>query len=177
MEGLIFSNTESILRVVFSAPLLYLFLIFITNLMGKRTTGQMNNFDWALTVGMGALLATPLTTKEISVLDGITGIVMYMLLQYIATKLAVHYEFARKAIKLTPSLLLYQGEFMETIMKKERVMAEEVYAAIRAEGYDSKACIHAVVLETDGRLSVITKNEEGEESDALRGVYGWEQVQ
>ena len=102
---------------------------------------------------------------------------MYMLLQYLATKLAVRYEFAKKAIKLTPSLLLYQGEFVEPIMKKERIMPEEIYAAIRAEGYDSKANVHAVVLETDGRLSVITKNEDGRESDALHGVQGWEQVQ
>ncbi len=177
MEGVLFSNTNSILRVVLSAPLLYLVLIFFTNVMGKRTTGQMNNFDWAMTVAMGALLATPLTTKDISVADGTTGIIMFMLLQYLTTKASFHYKKIRKVVKLTPSLLLYKGNFVQEIMEKERVMKEEVYAAIRGEGHYTKASVYAVVLETDGKLSVITKDEENGDSDALHGVDGWEAAQ
>jgi len=63
---------------------------------------------------------------------------------------------------LIPQLLLFEGEFIEGNMKKERILKPEVYAAIRQSGLESVNRIYAVVLETNSKISVIP-NENSEE--------------
>ena len=61
----------------------------------------------------------------------------------------------RSLIKSEPSLLLHRGRYLEGAMKAERITREEILAALRASGAADVSRIAAVVLETDGTLSVI----------------------
>lgn len=78
----------------------------------------------------------------------------------------------QKLIKSEPALLLYQGQFQQKMLKKERVTEGEIFAAVRANGSASIENIEAVVLETDGTFSVIPKVK-GDSVSALRGVRGF----
>ena len=60
-------------------------------------------------------------------------------------------------IKAEPTLLLHRGAFLEGAMQAERITREEILAALRASGAAEPAGIAAVVLETDGSLSVIAQ--------------------
>jgi uncharacterized membrane protein YcaP (DUF421 family) len=71
------------------------------------------------------------------------------------TWLSVRYTGIQSIVKANPTLLLYQGEFREQVMKQERVPESEVRAALRAPGIASIEGVGAVVLETDGRFSII----------------------
>ncbi|MGB7521539.1 MAG: YetF domain-containing protein [Spirulinaceae cyanobacterium] len=86
--------------------------------------------------------------------------------------LSVHSDKFQAAIKSTPALLLYQGQFQEHSLRKERVTKEEVKAAIRNSGVGAVEDIEAVVLETDGSFSVIKKLN-GKSASALVDVKGY----
>jgi uncharacterized membrane protein YcaP (DUF421 family) len=68
------------------------------------------------------------------------------------------------AIKAEPTLLVHRGRLLPAAMRAERITREEILAAMRASGAPDAEKIAAVVLETDGSLSVVP---EAHDSGAL----------
>ena len=76
-------------------------------------------------------------------------------------------RFAR-IIRSSPKLLVYKGSFLENEMKDNRITRQEIMQAIRSSGEGKFRDIDAVVLETDGTLSIISQVEE---STVLESVH------
>lgn len=172
MENIFFVSWDSILRVVAITPMIYLLVIFYIRVIGKRSTSQMNNFDWIVTVAMGSIVASTIILKNVSFLDGAISVLLMLVLQYGITKLMVYSSSLRKLVRSNPTLLLYEGKFIKENMKSERVLEAEVFAEIREKGLKNKNQVHAVVLETDARISVIPKSDNDEKCFSLANVSG-----
>jgi len=65
MDMLFFDNIEKLLRIVLTAVLVYILIVVTTKVSGKRSTSQLNNFDWIVTVMIGSLGASTILLKEI----------------------------------------------------------------------------------------------------------------
>lgn len=131
-------------------------------ILGKRSTSELNNFDWIVTVSVGSIVASTIILKDISIIKGAFSVLILMILQFFVTKFMYKSETYRKIVKSTPQLLLFESKFIEGNMKKERILKSEVYAAIRQEGLKSVKQIYAFVLETNSKISVFL-NENSEE--------------
>lgn len=171
MDKLVFDSADNLLRIVISAPILYFLVILYIRIIGKRTTSQMNSFDWIVTVAMGSLFASTIILKDISLIEGAVLILILIGLQFFLTKLIVHSSQLRKIIRSTPQLLVYNGCFLENNMASERIVENEVLSAIRHRGIQNIDEVHAVVLETDATFSVIKKVEDNA-SYTLADVQG-----
>lgn len=161
MEQYLFDSWTSFFRTLGVGLLSYLILILQLRLSGKRTLSKMNAFDFVVTIALGSTLATMLLSKDVPLADGATAFALLILLQYIITWLSVRSEKIQHLIKAQPALLLYKGQFMEKDMQRERITKEEILAAIRSQGIGNVEKVDAVVLETQGNLSVIQTIEEG----------------
>ncbi|MER2998005.1 DUF421 domain-containing protein [Pontibacter populi] len=161
MEQYLFDSWTSFFRTLGVGLLSYLILILQLRLSGKRTLSKMNAFDFVVTIALGSTLATMLLSKDVPLADGATAFALLILLQYIITWLSVRSEKIQHLIKAQPALLLYKGQFMEKDMQRERITKEEILAAIRSQGIGNVDKVDAVVLETQGNLSVIQTIEEG----------------
>ena len=171
MDKLFSIDIGNLLNIALSAPIIYLLVVLYIRVIGKRSTSQMNSFDWIVTVGMGSLVASTIILKAISLIEGAFAILLLMFLQFIITKLMVHFSLLRKVIRSTPQLLVYNGEFLEKNMAKERIVKTEILSAIRSKGVQNINEIHAIVLETDATFSVIKKTEDNS-SYTLANVQG-----
>lgn len=172
MEKLFDCDLYDILRILSTAPIIYVLLILYIRVLGKRSTSEFNNFDWIVTVATGSIVASTVIVKDISIAEGGLSILILMLLQFIVTKLMYGNEKIREIIKSTPQLLLFEGEFIEENMKKERTLKPEVYAAIRQRGLKSVKQIYAIVLETNSKISVIPNENSEEIGFSLSDVQG-----
>ncbi|MDQ6761078.1 MAG: DUF421 domain-containing protein [Bacteroidota bacterium] len=159
MGKLFYDDYQNLLRIIISAPIIYILIIANIKLMGKRTTSQMNSFDWIVTVAMGSIVAGVVTERGVSILNGAVAVFTLMGLQYIITKLMLYSPFVKRLVRSTPKLLVFRGKFIEHNMKEERMLKSEVYSAIRESGLPGITEVYAVVLETDASLSVIGKSE------------------
>lgn len=172
MEKLFYDNTQSLLRIIISAPLIYFLVIVYIKLMGKRTTSQLNSFDWLVTVAMGSVVASVVMQKDTPILNAAFAIFILMGLQFLLTKLMFRFPFWKKLVRSTPRLLLFEGEYILSNMKKERIVKSEILAAVREKGMADLRDVYAVVIETDASLSVIKKNESSSHS-TLEDVAGF----
>ena len=162
MDQLFYTDSDNLLRIACTVPIVYLMAIFYIRIAGKRATSQMNNFDWIVTVAMGTIVATTIALKNVSIADGALSIGLLLALQYILTKQVHRHKWLRMIIKSSPQLLLYKGEFLEDNMHRERMVEAEVNAAIRHNGLKSIKQVYAVVLETDASLSIIPISEDND---------------
>lgn len=150
-----FENWYGLLRVAVVAPLAYLGLIVLLRASGKRTLAKLNAFDLIVTVALGSTLASIITSKSIPLIEGLTALLVLILLQYVVAWLSVRSERVSQLVKSEPTLLLRDGRFLPEALKKQRVTSDEVLAALRSSGVDNPNGAAAVILETDGSLSVI----------------------
>ena len=170
MNDLLFAGWSHIGRTALLGLMAYVLLIVFLRVSGKRTLAKMNAFDLVVTVALGSCLATILLSKQVSLAQGMTAFATLILLQYLIAWTSVHSRLVRRLAKSEPTLLLCRGRFLSEAMGRERVTEEEIRAAIRSAGLSAVEAVEAVVLETDGSLSVLPPS--AGEATALIGVDG-----
>lgn len=170
---MLFDSWAEIGRVLAIGVLAYGGLVFLLRISGKRTLSKMNAFDLIVTVALGSTLATVLLSKDVALAEGLTAFALLIFLQYAITWTSVRSKRAQRMVKAQPCLLAWRGALLDDALRRERVAAEEILAAIRAEGMASVRSVDAVVLETDGSFTVIPAPL-GDDTGALEPVIGVE---
>lgn len=164
-----FNDWYGIVRTLVSGTLAYLALLFVLRMSGKRTLSKMNAFDLIVTVALGSTLATVILSRDIALVEGITALALLVALQYVITWASVRSRAVEKWVKADPTMLFYEGRFLDSALRRERVTETEVLAAVRNQGLPNMDRVGAVVLETDGSLNVLQRGQH-ESMDTLRGV-------
>jgi uncharacterized membrane protein YcaP (DUF421 family) len=152
-----FDGWNSIINTLIIGVFAYIAIVFFLRVSGKRTLSKWNAFDFIVTVALGSSLATALLSKQTTLFQGITGFMVLILMQFIATWLAVRSRRIRHLIKSKPALLFHDGNYLDENLKKERVTKSEIRAAIREKGISDMENVFMVILETDGTFSIINE--------------------
>ena len=152
---MLFDSWAGLGRVLLVGTLAYVALVLLLRASGKRTLSKLNAFDLVVTVALGSTLATVLLTKSVALAEGVLAFGLLVFLQYAVASLSARSPKFQRLIKAEPTLLLHRGRFLEGAMQVERITREEILAALRASGAAEVGGIAAVVLETDGTLSVV----------------------
>ena len=152
---ILFNSWADIGRVLLVGPLAYLTLLLMLRASGKRTLSKLNAFDFIVTVALGSVLASTLLSKDVALAESVAALAVLIFGQFIITYLSVRSKRFRELVKGGPTLLYHKQHFLESSLKRARVTKEEIRAAVRASGQGSLEQVGAVVLETDGSLSVV----------------------
>jgi uncharacterized membrane protein YcaP (DUF421 family) len=174
--NIFFDSWDSVVRVIITLIVTYPALIVLLRIYGKRSLAKLNMFDFIITVALGSSLASVIISKDITVTDGIVILGMLLTAQYIVTKLSLKWEITERFIKSDPTIVFYDGEFVDDGMNFARVSKAEVLYAIRKQGIACLTAVHAVVLENNGELSVL-QGSDNITRPTLRTVHNYEHVQ
>jgi uncharacterized membrane protein YcaP (DUF421 family) len=155
MENAFFSGWTGLLRILVVGTLAYGLLVLFLRVSGKRTLSKMNAFDLVVTVALGSTLATVLLQQSVPLANGALGFALLIGLQFVVTWTSVRVGWVRKAVTGEPQLLAHHGSLLPAALRDARVTEDEVHAAVRAAGLATVAEAGAVVLETDGSISVV----------------------
>ncbi len=167
-----FQGWEGVVRTVVVGLLAYLGMVWFLRISGKRTLAKLNAFDLVVTVALGSILAAILLQKSVALAEGITAMALLIGLQYLVTATSVRWEAFARGVRSSPSLLVRNGEFCTDAMRRERVTEREVLSAVRASGVSGVEAAAAVVLESDGTISVIQGEEGGSGKSTPRSADG-----
>jgi uncharacterized membrane protein YcaP (DUF421 family) len=170
-----FQSWSSLLRIAVVGALAYVGLVALLRISGNRTLAKLNAFDLVVTVALGSTLATVLLNSSVALADGVFAFALLIGLQYVVAWASVRSDRISATVKSTPVLLLHRGRLLERTLLAARVTPAEVRAAIRNGGYAGAEDIAAVVLETDGSLTVIPEAHATATSSALKDVRSREE--
>lgn len=166
--GIFFNSWSGLGRVLVLGVLGYISLVLLLRISGNRTLSKLNAFDFIITIALGSTFGSLILNKSIALAEGIVAFAVLIGLQYVVAWLAVRSDIVKKAIKNEPALLYYNGEYLKDAMDRSRVVKGEIEQSVRNQGYASLKNVEAVVIETDGSFSIISKSEKkGREPDIV----------
>jgi uncharacterized membrane protein YcaP (DUF421 family) len=166
-----FDAWSELWRIVTVGAAAYVTVVLVLRLSGKRTLAKLNAFDFVVTVALGSTLATILLNADVSWSEGAAALVLLVVLQFAISRVSAWLPRGRSVVNARPTLLLRDGSAIKTALADQRVTEAELCQAVRSSGYGSLTQIAAVVLESDGTLSVIPATQVGDWS-AFDGVDG-----
>ena len=164
MDRIFFDTWESLMRTAIIGVAAYLGLVLMLRLVGNRTLSQLNAFDLVVTVALGSTLATVILNKDVPLAEGLLALFLLVLLQLLISKLSLNTQVVRKIIKTEPRLIFFKGRYLKNALEKCRVTEDEILQVIRSEGIGSMKEVDAIVLESNGKFSVIRNVNEKEGS-------------
>ncbi len=108
----LFDGWEGILKILIAAPIMYISVVGAIRIIGKRSTSQMNNFDWIVTVAIGSLTASGIILDIVSVSEALAAIACLLAAQYVLTQILMRSKVVAQLIKASPALLVNNGQFV-----------------------------------------------------------------
>lgn len=138
---------------------IYMAVILLTRIFGKRSFSKMSSFDFAMTVAVGSIIATTILSSSVKLIDGLVGLLAVYLLQ-IGIALARRNKYVKKIVDNTPLLLMDGEQILEDNMRKARVSEGDLRSKLRESNVTQLHQIKAVVFETTGNISVLHRDDD-----------------
>ena len=143
-----------------SALGVYLGLMFYTRLMGLRSFSKLSSHDFAMTVGVGSILASTVLSKDPSLLQGLTAMACLFIFQAIISMLRRKVKPIKKLVDNRAIILMAHGEYIFANLKEANLAKSDVQEVLRKNGLKNPSQVFAVVMETTGDMSVIKQDDQ-----------------
>jgi uncharacterized membrane protein YcaP (DUF421 family) len=144
---------DLILRTVF----IFILILIVTRAVGRRELSSMEPFDLILLVVMGDLVQQGVTQSDYS-LTGTTIVIGTLSVLVVFTAwLSYRFKRLRPVLEGDPTLLISDGQVLERNLKRERMTLDEVVAEARQSSIGSLDDVRYAVLETNGKISFVTR--------------------
>ena len=155
MEKYFETSAASILAICLSAIGVYLAVVVLTNIAGKRSFSKMSSFDFAMTISIGAIMATTILSPTVTFFQGITGLAAIFVLELLSNFLREKYKLYRKAVDNQPLLLMDGSIILKENLEKARLTEGDLRAHLRRANILRLSQVRAVVFENTGEISVL----------------------
>lgn len=143
----------------FRSILIYIFVLAVMRLMGKREIGQLQPFELAIAIMIADLASIPMTDPGIPISNGIVSILGLLVMHLIISIINMKSINAREIICGRPTILIYRGKIDEKALKKERFTINELEERLRGNNIVNLGDVEYAILETSGQVTVIQKPE------------------
>lgn len=147
------------------AVIVYVFLIVILRLTGKRQVGQLAPFDLVLLLVLSNAVQNSMNGGDNSVIAGLISATTLVAVNYLAGLLTFRSRRLEQIIEGRPIVLIHNGQLYEDVMARAQLTHHELNSALRQAGCDCVAEVHYAILENNGSISVTarrkTDNAEG----------------
>ena len=143
----------------FRSIVLYIIVLIVMRLMGKREISQMQPFELAISIMIADLASIPMTEIGIPIFNGIVPILGLLVMHLLISVINIKSVNLRKFICGKPSILIYRGKIDEKVLKKERFTINELQERLRRNNIFNLGDVEYAILETSGEVTVIQKPE------------------
>lgn len=144
--------------IVIRATVAFLFILFLTRIVGRRELSTLEPFDLILLVTIGDLVQQGVTQNDFSVTGMILAVGTIGLLTVAFSYLPWRFQVLRPVLEGAPVILVEDGNVVEKQLKRHRLTHEEIAAAARIQNIPSLDHVRWGVIETNGQISFIKKS-------------------
>ena len=154
--------------VLIRTAFLYFLVILVMRLMGKRQIGELQPYEFVITIMISDLAALPMQDTRLPLILGIIPIVTLLFIKTVLTQLHLKSQFTRKILEGEPCILVCKGKINYQALKKQQINLDELMEELRLAGYFDLNEIQYAILENNGQLSFLTSqsSSSGSSTDA-----------
>jgi uncharacterized membrane protein YcaP (DUF421 family) len=141
--------------LVIRAVVLYVFVIVLMRVVGRRELSSLSPVDLVLLIVLGDAMQQGLTQDDYSVTGTVTVLTSIAVLQVVTSYLGYRSKRVKKLLEGEPIVLIEDGRLIERNLKRERLRPEDVAEEMRIEGIGSFAEVRWGILESNGKFSFV----------------------
>lgn len=133
----------------------YLVLVALLRLFGKRELGQMAPFDLVVVLLISNAVQNAMVGPDTSLTGGLLAALVLLSVNWAVNRLALRSARVQRLISGQPVILISHGEFLDMNLRHEGLTREQVIAAMREHGVARADDVELAVLEVDGLISFV----------------------
>ncbi len=148
---------EKVLRPI----LIYLFLVAILRLIGRRELGQANTLDLVVLLLVANAVQNGIIGNDVSVTGALVGAVTLFAINELLNRTAYAFPWATRAFEGDPTVLISGGRPVHKALRRFGISLSELRAIARRQGFPDLAAVHTAILETNGIVTMFREDEPG----------------
>ena len=150
---------SSLPEIVLRTGIVYLFLVAVIRISGKREVGQMSVVELVVILIISDAVQNSMVGDNTTIWGGLIAVLTLIGLDFLLRAVTRRSRRLRRAIEGEPRLLIRDGRVLERALEQEKIELAEVRAALREHGIEHLDDVRMAVLETDGSISVIGRED------------------
>ena len=143
------------MEIVLRSAAVFIFLWFLTRIIGKKELAEISAFELVLLVVIGDLVQQGVTQEDMSVTGAILATGTIALLVVGMSYVSFRWRRAETVVEGIPVVIVSDGRMIAESMRIERLTDDEVVSAAREQGIGDIADVRFGVLEPDGKFSFV----------------------
>lgn len=143
--------------VFIRTAILYALVVVAMRIMGKRQIGELQPYEFVITIMISDLASLPMQDTRFPLLLGVIPIITLLFLKTLLSFIDLKSQKLRKYIDGEPCILINKGEINYSVLKAQQINIDELLEELRLEGYFDLEEIQYAILENNGKLSILPK--------------------
>ena len=158
------------MEIVIRSSIIFFFLFLVTRGLGRKELSQLSAFDLILFVIMGDIVQQVVTQEDMSLTGSMLAVSTMAF--WILVFSVVNYRMPRirPVLEGVPLVIVRDGELIHPVLRRERLLPDEVLEEARLQGIDQLRSVKIGVLEPDGKFSFIRDPGIRAEGDSDQGA-------
>jgi len=144
-------------QIIVRSAVVYVFLLLLLRITGKRQIGQLAPFDLVLLLVLSNAVQNSMTGGDNSVLGGLLSATTLVVLNSAVALITSKSKKAEALIEGHPLVLIHNGKLYDTMMERANITRHELNSALRQAGCGCVEEVHYAVLENNGTISVVAR--------------------
>ncbi len=145
---------------VLRAGVVYLFLLALLRISGKRQVGQLAPFDLVLLLVLSNAVQNSMNAGDNSLLGGLISATALVALNYGVGYLTARNRLVERIVDGRPEVLIRDGQLFEQVMQRAQLSHHELHSALRQAGCCEVEEVSLAILEINGAISVIQRRQD-----------------
>src|SRR5438105_8580818 len=159
-------------HLVIRATIVYVVVLLLLRVAGKRQVGQLNMTQLVALLLISNAVQNSMNGGDNSITGGIISALVLILLSFFFSFLTYHSKDWENFVQGSPTLLIHHGKLLRQNLRRELMSIRELKVLLRKQGIHDLSDIEEAVLESDGFISVIRKNDARHEESTADGRTG-----
>lgn len=154
-----FEQYKDMFTLFVRAVLVYTIVLIVFRLMGKRQLGQMQPFELVLTLIIADLATIPMAESSVPILHGVIPLLTLVTVHYFLTIITKKSDVLNRFISGKPIIVINPKGVDYNAIKSLNISVDDLFEAIRGNGFFSLDEIQYAIVETNGTINVLSKND------------------
>jgi uncharacterized membrane protein YcaP (DUF421 family) len=143
------------LELIVRSGIVYVFLLVLLRMTGKRQIGQLAPFDLVLLLVLSNAVQNSMNGGDNSVIGGLISATTLVGLNFLVSEATFRNKRLEAIIEGRPQLLIHNGQVFDDVIRRAHLTQHELHAALRQAGCSCTEEVHTAVLENSGTISVV----------------------
>lgn len=139
--------------------ILYVIVIFLIRLMGKRQIGELQPSELVITILLSEIASIPIQDNQVPILNSVAALFVLVAFEIISSVISLKRPAVRARMQGHPVIVIRNGEIDYEALKKLRMTVNDLVCALRQKDVFDISQVSYAIFETNGKISVLLKPE------------------